>query len=83
MSALAEPWRLSTVRACDLMVEMADCRIEAPGIYEYLLRDSASFRPLATQVHTAVSAGLSETPGPRSASRSPGHGIQGMTAPRR
>jgi ABC-type multidrug transport system fused ATPase/permease subunit len=39
--------RMSTVRACDLIFELADGRLCAGGTYEALLRDSPRFRAMA------------------------------------
>jgi ABC-type multidrug transport system fused ATPase/permease subunit len=39
--------RLTTVRHCDLVVELRDGRVIAQGSYDELLRNSASFRQLA------------------------------------
>jgi ATP-binding cassette subfamily B protein len=39
--------RLTTVRQCDVVVEIKDGSIHAQGDYDSLLRKSASFRRLA------------------------------------
>jgi ATP-binding cassette subfamily B protein len=42
--------RLSTVRKCDIVIEMKDGVIQAQGDYDALLRTSASFRKLTGEV---------------------------------
>lgn len=42
--------RLSTVRKCDIVIEMVGGVIQAQGDYDFLLRTSASFRKLAGEV---------------------------------
>lgn len=42
--------RLSTVRKCDVVIEMTGGVIQAQGDYDFLLRTSASFRKLAGEV---------------------------------
>lgn len=42
--------RLSTVRKCDIVIEMKDGVIQAQGDYDALLRTSASFRELTGEV---------------------------------
>lgn len=44
--------RLSTLRRCDIIVELQMGRVVAQGTYEELLQSSASFRTLATSVAT-------------------------------
>jgi ABC-type multidrug transport system fused ATPase/permease subunit len=40
--------RLTTVRSCDVIVEMAEGRVVAQGSYDTLLKNSASFQKLAS-----------------------------------
>ncbi|MDQ7969615.1 MAG: ATP-binding cassette domain-containing protein, partial [Oxalicibacterium faecigallinarum] len=42
--------RLTTVRQCDIVIEMKNGVVHAQGDYDSLLRDSASFRQLAGEV---------------------------------
>jgi len=39
--------RLTTVRSCDVIVEMAEGRVVAQGSYDALLKNSASFQKLS------------------------------------
>jgi ATP-binding cassette subfamily B protein len=40
--------RLTTVRCCDIIVELEQGRVVAQGSYDELLQSSASFRSMAT-----------------------------------
>jgi ATP-binding cassette, subfamily B, bacterial PglK len=42
--------RLSTVKRCDCIVEVANGRLVAQGTYEQLLQSSSSFRQMAQTV---------------------------------
>lgn len=46
--------RLSTVRRCDCVVELAHGRVKAMGTYDQLIERSSSFRKMAQITHTGI-----------------------------